>query len=122
MVYDNKLGIRLVAFIIDYLCLQIVSTFLINLGLGVTITFLDMEFTFLTYWQLLLMYIIYFVGFALFNNGVTIGKMIIGLKVVKADYTKLSSNKLLIREIVKAVFMPISLISFIVAIFRVIAA
>jgi len=118
MVYENKLSLRLVAFIIDYLCLQIVTTFLLNLGLGVQFTILNLDFVVLSYWQQLLLYFVYFVGFALFNKGTTVGKMLLSLKVVQGDYDALPENKLLIREVLKVVFMPISFISFIVALFN----
>lgn len=116
MVYENKLGLRLVAFIIDYLCLQIVSNFLINLGVGVQITLFDVKFVVLSYWQSILLYFIYFVGFALFNKGTTVGKMILNLKIVQTDFEPLSGNKLIVREIFKVVFMPICVVSFVVSI------
>jgi|LGVF01.2.fsa_nt_gb uncharacterized RDD family membrane protein YckC len=116
MVFENKLGPRLVAFIIDLLCLQILSSFLINLGLGVEYNVFGLVIEELPYWTNLLLYLIYFVGFGVFNNSATIGKMILGLKVLQSDYEKLPESKRLLREVLKAVFMPFSIISFIVAI------
>lgn len=117
MRFENRLFRRVIAFIVDLLVLQILSTILINLGLGIKYTIFGIEIIELTYWQNLLLYLVYFVGFALFNKGVTIGKMLLGIKVLQGNYEYLSDSKLIIREVIKSVFMPISFVSFIVAVF-----
>ena len=117
MKYENKMGIRFVAFLIDIIILRILASILINLGLGVEYNIFGVVVKELTYWQDLLLYLVYFVGFAVFMKGSTLGKMILGLKVLQTNYEELTDTKLIIREVVKALLMPISLVSFIVAAF-----
>lgn len=119
MYYENKLSRRFVAFFIDIFLLSMLSTFLISLGLGE-----DIELIFgittrsLTFWQETLLYTIYFVGFVLFNNGVTIGKSVMKLSIKGKEFGELSQNRMIVREVVKVFLLPISFISFIVCLLR----
>ncbi len=119
MYHKHSVGSRLVAFLIDMLIIGTISTFLVSLGVGSEVEYLP-GFTVktLTYWQDMLLYVVYFVGFAIFNGGITIGKMVLKLKITSSGYEKLDQNKLIIREIIKCFLMPISLISFIIVILK----
>ncbi|AIO19225.1 RDD family protein [Candidatus Izimaplasma bacterium HR1] len=119
MNYETKLGIRVGAFILDMLVISAISSLLTNLGLGVEYeVFPGVVIKDLTIWQSFLLYAIYFVGFAVFNNGITVGKMVTNLKVKDVGYNELPQNKIIFRETIKAILMPISFISFIVAVLR----
>lgn len=118
MKYDHSLGSRFVAFMIDMLIIGSVGSFLANLGIGEAILFMGKTFHSLTFWQDTLLYIVYFVGFAIFNNGVTFGKMVMRLKVMTDRYEEIPQNRLIVREFLKIVTFPISFISFIIAALR----
>lgn len=119
MNYEYSLGSRVLAFLIDMFILGIISTFLISLGLGTVVEYLpELQIKTLNYWQEMLLYIIYFVGFAVFNNGITIGKMLLKLKVTGPGHEKLEQNRLIFREIIKCFLMPISFISFIIVLLK----
>ena len=117
--YENrKIGIRLVAYIVDILIVAGLSTIITGFGVGETQVIFDVTITQLTYWQSFLLYLIYFVGFSIFNEGITVGKMVTGVTIVSIDGETLTQNKLILRETIKSVFMPISFISFFVALIR----
>ena len=60
----------------------------------------------------------YFGGFAFGNYGITIGKMMMKLEVLKTDLTKLDRNKLIAREIIKAILWPLVVPSLIICTVR----
>lgn len=118
MQYRHSVGTRVLAFMIDTFILRAVTQVLLSFGLGITVQTFFGEVETLTFWQETLLYIVYFVGFAIFNKGLTVGKMVLKLKVTTSGYEDLDQNRLIVREIIKVVLMPISFVSFIVMMFH----
>lgn len=114
MAYENKLFGRFVAFLIDMIIIYFLQTILINLGISETMVIGDIEYTYLPYFPNLLLLAIYFVGFAVFMDGQTIGKLMLHRKIKKQNLQPLDKNKVIFREIIKVILMPISFISYIV--------
>lgn len=114
----HSTGSRTIAYIIDMIILSIFSGILVGFGVGNETTVFGFTSRQLSYWQQTLLYLIYFVGFAVLNQGVTIGKIVMGLAVYKFDSSELTQNQLIIREVLKVIFMPIVLISILLVLFR----
>lgn len=60
---------------------------------------------------------IYFLVFAYFNEGKTVGKSLLHMGVESLDGGALERSKLMFREGVKVLLLPLSVISFIICIF-----
>jgi uncharacterized RDD family membrane protein YckC len=69
-------------------------------------------------WWSIFAFGLYYLYFAAKYNGITIGKASLNLVVLKDDYSELSRNDLIQRELLKALIMPISIISAIFVLFR----
>ena len=93
MKYENKIGIRVLAFIIDGMIIGVLRSFLLNLGIGVQYVIFNIVIEELTFWQNFLLLVVYYIGFAIFNNGITIGKMVLGLQLKTAGLTELPTNR-----------------------------
>ncbi|GMG68840.1 RDD family protein [Tetragenococcus halophilus] len=90
--------IRFWAFLIDLLCINAMTTILLD----ATFTWFDIERSteFLSAYSLLalLIYLIYFTFLTKLNKGQTIGKMIFGIRVICLTEKNLSWKTVLIRE------------------------
>ncbi|MDN6568989.1 MAG: RDD family protein [Tetragenococcus halophilus] len=90
--------IRLWAFLIDLLCINAMTTILLD----ATFTWFDIERSteFLSAYSLLalLIYLIYFTFLTKLNKGQTIGKMIFGIRVICLTEKNLSWKTVFIRE------------------------
>jgi uncharacterized RDD family membrane protein YckC len=81
------------------------------------IEFLDSsiyEFIIPYYVEVMVIQFIYYVGFAVINNGKTFGKMIFGIKIYGGSKPYVSKGSIIIREFVKVMMSGIDVISFIV--------
>ena len=106
------MGKRFVAYLIDGILIGVVGSILGGLGIGGTADPSNL-FDVTNYIGSYLSALIYYLAFAYFNNGVTVGKMVFKLSV-ESDGGSLDKSKLMIREAVKVLLMPIVLVSFIV--------
>jgi uncharacterized RDD family membrane protein YckC len=106
------MGKRFVAYLIDGILIGVVGSILGGLGIGGTADPSNL-FDVTNYIGSYLSALIYYLAFAYFNNGVTVGKMVFKLSI-KSDGGSLDKSKLMIREALKVLLMPIVLISFIV--------
>lgn len=117
----HDFGNRAVAFIIDSIIVGIASSILqafINIGSG-SGSFIGINVELGTNDLLtIVVYIVYFVYFASAQDGMTLGKQAMRVEIRFTDGTKMPSKKLVQRELLKAVLMPISIISLILVIFR----
>lgn len=90
--------IRLVAFLVDLLCIATISS--IFLGSLANLTALSRSSSYLSVYGLLSLgiYLGYFILLTKLNHGQTIGKMIFGIRVVSLTSTELSWQTVLVRE------------------------
>jgi uncharacterized RDD family membrane protein YckC len=66
----------------------------------------------------ILIYALYYLYFATKRNGITIGKQAMNLEVRYTNGTHIPTNKLIERELLKAVLMPISIVSLLLVAIR----
>ena len=115
---ERSIGYRILAYFIDGLIIGLLRSVLTMAGLGVQVEIFGVVSRQLTTLQNMLLIMVYFVGFAVFNQGLTFGKLALNLKIKTTDGNQPSHNQVIIREAVKAILMPISLISFIICLVR----
>lgn len=117
--YKKSIGYRLLAYIIDYLMIFILGGILYALvGFG-TFTSSAGSFNFsLNWYEIIITSLIYFISFAIFNQGKTIGKLVTGVEIRDSNLHSVENKTLIIRELIKSVLAVISLISFIVVLVR----
>lgn len=104
---------RFVAYLIDGILIGAVGSVLAGLGIGGQADVTNI-FAVSNYIGSYLAALLYYLAFAYFNNGVTVGKMVFKLSVRSSEGGKLDRNKLLVREAVKVLLLPITFISWIV--------
>lgn len=117
----HDFGNRAVAFIIDSIIVGILSSIiqvLLSIRSG-NITFIGVNVSVgADDLYSILIYVIYYLYFAVRHNGMTIGKQAMHLEVRYTNGAKLPTNILIQRELLKAVLMPISIVSLILVIVR----
>ncbi len=109
---EYSLGARIIAFIIDSLCYGVIGSLLSSIG----IISYD-KIGGLSYIETSIVMGIYFVAFAYYNNGITIGKMVMNLEITTADFEVATRREIVFREITKVLTMPLIVISFLLAVF-----
>jgi uncharacterized RDD family membrane protein YckC len=119
MKYEHDLGNRAIAYIIDSLVIGVFS----NLFSGITKIGGNIWFSFSLrnlsdFWDEGMWFLLYFVLFAFFNKGITIGKMATNQVVLTGDKDEVSTTNLIIRESIKVVLLPIIFINFLIVAFR----
>lgn len=119
MKYEHDLGLRAVAYIIDSIVIGIFSNIFsgitrIGMTAWQTFSFRDLS----DFWDEGVWFLLYFVLFAVFNQGITIGKMATNQVVLTGDQTEVSKTNLIIRELIKVALMPIIMINFLIVLFR----
>lgn len=117
----HDFGKRAVAFIIDSIIVGIVSSIIqmiISIGSG-SVSFIGVNVSIGADDALsIVIYILYYLYFATQNEGITFGKQAMNLEIRYASGAPLPRKKLIEREILKAVLMPISIISLILVLVR----
>lgn len=90
-------GLRAFAFIVDMLVIGAINKILINvLGIDLDYEIYGIEMAEILRW---IVTILYFVIISLVTKGQTLGKMIVGIRVVSLTSDKLDLGQILIREI-----------------------
>lgn len=118
MYYERRIASRFVSYFIDAIIIGIVGSILMSLGLGDTYMIANIEVTTLPYWQNMLVLMVYYVGFAVFNEGVSIGKLVTGIRITDVNHNPLPQNMLILRAFIKSILIPIGVISFIILLVR----
>lgn len=67
-------------------------------------------------WWVLLLFVAYFSWFAMRRSGRTIGKQAVSIEVRAYDNQPLSDHHLLVREVIKAILLPIAWVSFLLVV------
>lgn len=117
----QDLGNRIVAFIIDSVIVGIIAAivqaflsiraggpFFVNVNISVGADDLVS----------IVIYALYYLYFASQKDGITFGKQVMNLEVRYTNGAKIPRNKLIERELLKAVLMPISIVSLILVLIR----
>lgn len=109
---------RFVAYLVDSLVVSIVAGIFSFATIRPSFEFgFNIEFG-MQYVDEIVFFAIYYIGFVFYNGGQTLGKLATNQKIVTVSGEKLDRNKLLLREIMKVLFLPIAGISFLFALFR----
>lgn len=112
MNYTHKTGARIVAYIIDIILVGIVARIFSTLGIVSVGNVAGLNWI-----ETVIVMGVYFVGFAYFNEGRTVGKILLNLEVSTVDITHPTRKDLIVRELLKSVLAPISWISALLIIF-----
>lgn len=117
--YKKSIGLRLIAYIIDFLLLYILGGILhVIFGLG-TLRSTSTSFNFsLNWFELFIVAFIYFMLFAILTNGKTIGKLITKVEIRNNNLELVERKTIILREFIKSLFILFSIISFIVVLVR----
>ncbi len=112
MRYEHKLGLRFFAFMIDFIGMMILGIIMSFFGFG-TVDTTGGYFVNFNYIEMMIVSVIYFGAFAFFNEGKTLGKIALKLEVKSGNTENIDRKALLLREGIKVLLLPISLISLI---------
>ena len=117
----SDLGNRVIAFIIDSIIVGIISSILTSVygviaGLP-TSFWIGSELGTEDVWTIIT-FAGYYVIFAITKQGRTFGKLAMNLEVRYDDDREIPQDKLIVRELLKSVLMPVSFISFLFVVFR----
>lgn len=109
---------RTFAYLIDGFAIGFITGILSRLGIGTAIEISNLGGIFRNQTMpALLAAAVYFLLFAYFNEGRTIGKSLLNMEVESMDGGKLERDKLMFREGVKVLLLPLSIVSFILCLF-----
>jgi uncharacterized RDD family membrane protein YckC len=108
---DYSMGSRFLAYLIDGILIGILGGILARMGIGgSSSTLLSAG----NYIGSIASALVYYLAFAYFNEGKTVGKIVLKMDIKTETGAKLEQKELMIRELLKVILMPIALISFIV--------
>lgn len=108
-------GLRAFAFIVDMLVIGAINKILINvLGIDLDYEIYGIEMAEILRW---IVTILYFVIISLVTKGQTLGKMIVGIRVVSLTSDKLDLGQILIREIAGRIIQNTIMILYLLPIF-----
>lgn len=108
-------GLRAFAFIVDMLVIGAINKILINvLGIDLDYEIYGIEMAEILRW---IVTILYFVIISLVTKGQTLGKMIVGIRVVSLTSDKLDIGQILIREIAGRLIQNTIMILYLLPIF-----
>lgn len=108
-------GLRAFAFIVDMLVIGAINKILINvLGTDLDYEIYGIEMAEILRW---IVTILYFVIISLVTNGQTLGKMIVGIRVVSLTSDKLDLGQILIRETAGRIIQNTIMILYLLPIF-----
>ena len=108
-------GLRAFAFIVDMLVIGAINKILINvLGIDLDYEIYGIEMAEILRW---IVTILYFVIISLVTNGQTLGKMIVGIRVISLTSDKLDLGQILIREIAGRLIQNTIMILYLLPIF-----
>lgn len=108
-------GLRAFAFIVDMLVIGAINKILINvLGIDLDYEIYGIEMAEILRW---IVTILYFVIISLVTKGQTLGKMIVGIRVVSLTSDKLDLGQILIREIAGRLIQNTIMILYLLPIF-----
>lgn len=109
---------RFLAYLIDGIIIGAIMRMLVNLGIGTNVDISNLGGMFRNQtFPALLAAAVYFLLFAYFNQGKTVGKMVFRMEVESLDGGELDQNRMLLREGVKVLLLPLSIISLITCLF-----
>lgn len=118
MKQKQDLGLRFVAYLIDSLVVSIIGSIFTFATIRPSFEFgFDIEFG-VQYIDEIVFFAIYYIGFVFYNGGQTLGKLATNQKIVSYSGEPLERNKLLLREVMKVLFLPVAFVSFLFALFR----
>lgn len=117
--YRHSTGYRLIAYIIDTLIIGVgfivyVVTWILNNDTVTNPSLINN----INYQMEIIFYFIYFLGFAMFNKGRTIGKIICRLQIKGGTVPGISTQTIVLRELVKGLTSGFAVISFFVCAIR----
>ncbi len=122
--YKKTIGMRLIAFLIDFLIAYVGVGLILHatVGLG-TVTRTDdgvtkSVFFSLNFYEIMIVVVIYYLIFAIIFNGKTIGKFITRVEIRRMDLEKVEKRDIILREFMKSLLILISLVSFILVLAR----
>ena len=108
-------GLRAFAFIVDMLVIGAINKILINvLGIDLDYEIYGIEMAEILRW---IVTILYFVIISLVTNGQTLGKMIVGIRVISLTSDKLDLGQILIRETAGRIIQNTIMILYLLPIF-----
>lgn len=108
-------GLRAFAFIVDMLVIGAINKILINvLGIDLDYEIYGIEMAEILRW---IVTILYFVIISLVTKGQTLGKMIVGIRVVSLTSDKLDLGQILVREIAGRIIQNTIMILYLLPIF-----
>lgn len=108
-------GLRAFSFIVDMLVIGAINKILINvLGIDLDYEIYGIEMAEILRW---IVTILYFVIISLVTKGQTLGKMIVGIRVVSLTSDKLDLGQILIREIAGRIIQNTIMILYLLPIF-----
>ena len=108
-------GLRAFAFIVDMLVIGAIYKILINvLGIDLDYEIYGIEMAEILRW---IVTILYFVIISLVTKGQTLGKMIVGIRVVSLTSDKLDLGQILVREIAGRIIQNTIMILYLLPIF-----
>lgn len=108
-------GLRAFAFIVDMLVIGAINKVLINvLGIDLDYEIYGIEMAEILRW---IVTILYFVIISLVTKGQTLGKMIVGIRVVSLTSDKLDLGQILVREIAGRIIQNTIMILYLLPIF-----
>lgn len=118
--FKKSIGGRLLAYIIDSLIIFIFVGGILNLLFGIGEYYIgSLGFNFNLQWhELALASLIYYLPIAIWNEGKTIGKMLINVEVRNSSLGIVDKKSIIVRELIKSLLQIISLISFIFVLVR----
>ena len=110
---------RTFAYLIDGFVIGALSGFLFRLGIGAAIDFsISMGNVYDRLVPSMISAGIYFLLFAYFNEGRTFGKALLHLQIESLDGGQLDREKMMFREGLKVILLPLSVFSFIICFFN----
>lgn len=107
---DYSMGSRFLAWFLDGLVIGVLSGILSSMGLG------GGSFLVGSLVGSVGSALIYYLAFAYFNEGKTVGKIVFKMKITDDSGNPLEQKELMIREGCKALLSPLAFISFIIAV------
>ncbi|MDF2700855.1 MAG: hypothetical protein K0Q49_2418 [Haloplasmataceae bacterium] len=117
--FKKSLGLRLLAYIIDYILIFVIAGILYYLFDFGTLKTEGFSFEYsMNFIELAIVSLIYYMPFAFFASGNTTGKMCTGITIRKPDLSLVDKKTILFRELIKAVLNWVGIISFIFVLFR----
>lgn len=99
------MGSRFLAYFIDAILIGVVGSILAGMGIGGSAG---------TYIGSIAAGLVYYLAFAYFNEGITVGKMALKMVVKTDNGGDVDQKTIMVRELLKVVLMPIAFISFII--------